>query len=423
MLKQISTCAILLILSGAVPRATAAVASFGNTAQNITMTGLGTNASGQAQVRITWGTCVFGGTNSVCTITAPLTGALAGGNFTTVLTYAGTGASALTAVVNSSNLVGPAFLANGSIVTTIRLSNGDTLTFGGLPSIFYDGTAQCANATPCGPYAVGLVAGATVTGPVTGSFDMTPSITPQGVISAGAFGAFPSITPGTWIEIYGFHLATNLPAQQWAGSDFNGINAPTRLGGTTVTIAGQAAFIDFVSPTQVNVQVPSGVPTGQQQLVLTTAGGSSAAYNVQVNALQPGLLAPPSFIVNGRQYVVALFSDQAYVLPPGLTTAVATRRARPGDTILLYGIGFGPVTPNSPAGQIVQQSNQLQSQFQVSFGGVPAQVRYFGLTPTFVGLYQFNVVVPNIAASDAIPVTFSVGTTGGTQTMITAIGN
>ena len=48
-----------------------------------------------------------------------------------------------------------------------------------------------------------------------------------------------------------------------------------RLGGTTVTIGGKAAFVDFVSPGQVNVQMPSGVAAGPQPVVVTTAGGSS----------------------------------------------------------------------------------------------------------------------------------------------------
>jgi uncharacterized protein (TIGR03437 family) len=131
-----------------------------------------------------------------------------------------------------------------------------------------------------------------------------------------------------------------------------------------------------------------------------------------------------SFQVNGVQYIVALFPDGVtYVLPSGITNAVPTRRAKPGDTILSYGIGFGTVMPNIPAGQIVGQSNTLQSPVQIFFGGTPAEVTYQGLTPTFVGLYQFNVVVPNIAPSDSVPVTFSVGTVTSTQSMVIAIGS
>jgi uncharacterized protein (TIGR03437 family) len=101
---------------------------------------------------------------------------------------------------------------------------------------------------------------------------------------------------------------------------------------------------------------------------------------------------------------------------------VPTARAKPGQTIMLYGVGFGPVTPSINAGIIEGQTNALQSPFQISFAGVPAQITYQGLVATFVGLYQFNVVVPNVAASDTVPLTFSVGTTGGSQTLIITVG-
>ena len=91
--------------------------------------------------------------------------------------------------------------------------------------------------------------------------------------------------------------------------------------------------------------------------------------------------------------------------------------------ITIYGVGFGPVIPNIPAGQIVQQSNTLANSFQVSFGGSPAVLPYSGLAPGFVGLYQFNVVVPNVAASDTVPVTFTLNGTAGTQTLYIATGN
>jgi uncharacterized protein (TIGR03437 family) len=102
---------------------------------------------------------------------------------------------------------------------------------------------------------------------------------------------------------------------------------------------------------------------------------------------------------------------------------VTTARARPGDSITLYGIGFGLVTPNIPAGQIVQDSNALQSQLQISFAGVAATTTYAGLAPGYVGLYQFNVVVPNVAASDSVPLTFTLGGVKGPQNLVIAVQN
>ena len=92
----------------------------------------------------------------------------------------------------------------------------------------------------------------------------TASVAVDGVVSASAFGGFSAISPGSWIEIYGSNLAPD--TRSWNGSDFNGVNAPTKLDGTIVTIGGQLAFIDFISPVQVNALVPSNVGTGPQQL-------------------------------------------------------------------------------------------------------------------------------------------------------------
>jgi len=240
------------------------------------------------------------------------------------------------------------------------------------------------------------------------------------VISAGAFGGFPLVSPGSWIEIYGSNLASD--TRSWAGSDFNGVNAPMSLGGTTVTIGGQNAFIDYISPTQVNAQVASTVAPGLQPLVVTTSAGS-APYTIFVNPTQPGLLAPSSFSINGTQYVVALFSDGTYVLPPGAISGVNSRPAKPGDTIVLYGVGFGPVIPDTPAGQIVEASNTLASGFTLSIGGQPATLTYSGLVPNYVGLYQFNAVVPDVGTGKAVPLTFTLGDVASAQPLSIAIGN
>ena len=102
---------------------------------------------------------------------------------------------------------------------------------------------------------------------------------------------------------------------------------------------------------------------------------------------------------------------------------MAAKLAVPGDTLILYGIGFGPLSDGTPAGMIDQAANNLTNSFNVSIGGMAAQVMYAGLTPTFVGLYQFNVVVPNLPASDTTPLTFTLNGTPGTQTLNLFIGN
>jgi uncharacterized protein (TIGR03437 family) len=251
----------------------------------------------------------------------------------------------------------------------------------------------------------------------------SPTVYSGGVVSASAFGTLPAIAPGSWIEIYGTNLAVD--SRGWGSSDFNGVNAPTSLDGTKVTIGGQAAYVDYISAGQVNAQVPSNAPQGSQSVVVTTPYGSSPAYSVTVNATEPGVLAPASFVVGGNQYVAALFSDGAtYVLPTGAIAGLTSRPAMPGEVITIYGVGFGPVTPSISAGQIVQQYNTVASPVQFLFGGTAATSTYSGLASSLVGLYQFNVTVPNVPNSNLVPLTFTLGGTPvKTQTLYTAVHN
>jgi uncharacterized protein (TIGR03437 family) len=188
-----------------------------------------------------------------------------------------------------------------------------------------------------------------------------------------------------------------------------------------VTVGGQPAFIDYVSPTQVDAQVSSSIAPGTWQLAVSSAGLSSTPLNVTVKTTAPGLLAPPSFSIGGNQYVVAQLPDGNYVLPTGAVAGLASRPARPGEAIVIYGIGFGQVVPNTPAGQIAPGSSRFLGPFEISFGPTPAELQYAGLAPGLVGLYQFNVVVPQVADSALVPLTFTLGGVAGTQTLYIAV--
>ena len=299
--------------------------------------------------------------------------------------------------------------ANNSV---LGLNWSDTNSGTGVAAEFniYDGKTY-ANST--GPF-LGYVAANPPAPP-------PPTTSVAGVASASEFGDFANVAPGSWIEIYGSNLAPD--SRSWGGSDFNGNNAPTSLDGVSVMIGGQSAFVDYISAGQVNAQVPSTVATGGM-LALTVTNGSSTSQpmNVNVQPTSAGLLTPPTFLIGGHQYVAAQFSDGSYVLPTGAISGLASRPAHPGDEIVIYGVGFGPVTPEIPAGTIATKSNQLSMPLQIMFGQTPAtSIPYFGLAPNYVGLYQFNVVVPAVPDNDLVPLTFNLGGLPGAQTLYTAV--
>lgn len=216
------------------------------------------------------------------------------------------------------------------------------------------------------------------------------------------------------MEIYGSNISSVTGG--WGGSDFNGNNAPTKLNGVSVTIGGKSAFVDYTSAGQVNVQVPDGIGAGLIPVVVTNANGSSSPVSVTAVSLAPALLAPGSFSVGGKQYVVAQFPDQTFVGPVGFIPGVTSRPAKAGETIIIYGIGFGPVTPTVASGTITTVQNTLATKANFLFGQTAATLSYSGLAPNYVGLYQFNVVVPNVGSGD-LALNVDVGGTSTGQTL------
>ena len=232
---------------------------------------------------------------------------------------------------------------------------------------------------------------------------VVPTIT--SVTSAGDFGGLTNITAGTWLEIKGTNLATG--TRQWEDRDFLYANAPGSVDGVRATINDKPAFVFYVSPGQINVQAPTDTITGVAVAVrVTNCQGTSALFNVQKTARAPGLQSNAARKVGGTQYVVALHSDlQTFVgntnLIPG--SGLNFRPAKPGDSITVYGIGFGDILPARVplTGVVVSEQNQLASSLNITLGStVVTSVSYAGLSPGYVGLYQFNFVIPEVADGD-----------------------
>jgi uncharacterized protein (TIGR03437 family) len=87
----------------------------------------------------------------------------------------------------------------------------------------------------------------------------------------------------------------------------------------------------------------------------------------------------------------------------------------------MYGNGFGPVTPNIPAGELAEGNSQLVASMEILLGETSAKLAYDGLSPGLVGVYQFDVVVPAIPDNDLVPLSFKLGGVAGTQVLYTAV--
>ena len=220
---------------------------------------------------------------------------------------------------------------------------------------------------------------------------LTTSNTPTPAISlvANAEGETPLIAPNTWIEIKGVNLAPNQDAlnlRVWGSADFVNQQMPQQLDGVSVTVNGKNAYVYYVSPSQVNVLTPPDAISGSVNVVVTNKGISSSPFVAQAQPLSP------SFFVFDGAHVVATHLDGTDIGPatlyPGLTTP-----AKPGETVVMYGNGFGPVSTPVISGA-VSQSGTLSPTPMIMIGGIQANVRYAGLNVT-PGEFQFNVDVPS----------------------------
>jgi uncharacterized protein (TIGR03437 family) len=221
-----------------------------------------------------------------------------------------------------------------------------------------------------------------------------PNITT--VENGGSFA--PGIAPSTWVTIKGSGLASD--TRIWGASDFNGNQLPTSLDGTSVMIDNNPAFVYYISPTQVNVLSPVDSSSGSVTVQLTYNGAASNSMTAQMAEF-----APAFFTFNGT-YIAATHADGSLLGPTSLYPG-STTPAAPGETILLYGTGFGPTTPAIVNGQIQSGTAMTNNAVTIEIGGVNVTPSFAGLSAT--GEYQFNVQVPASAANGDIAVVATVG--------------
>lgn len=219
--------------------------------------------------------------------------------------------------------------------------------------------------------------------------DLKVNMTPPLLLSAGVTNAASFVTglppPGSLASIFCSGL-TGIPSLEIAGFPF-----PLTLYGVTVTIGGVPAPIialaDFGSYQQIDLQVP----WNQQSDDIEVSQGSVAAWITQDDSTT----SPPGiFTVDGVHGAIQ-HADFSLV--------TEANPAKPGEVVLVYATGLGPVATPIATDQLAPVSplDMTTQQVTVSVAGKPAAVLYAGLAPGELGVYQLNVQLPrNLAAGD-----------------------
>jgi uncharacterized protein (TIGR03437 family) len=202
-------------------------------------------------------------------------------------------------------------------------------------------------------------------------------------VTAANYSAQPP-APGSYITIFGNFLANGT-------SVYNTPYLPVSISQVSVSfdILGVSVpgHLVFVSPTQINLQIPwelQGQPS--VQLKVTVGDSSSAVYTFPLGTYSPGLFAIPA---TGGNIAAALDETNQIVTP---ANPVAQ-----GHIVQLFADGLGPVT-NQPASGDPAPASPLAETTAVpvvTIGGKTAQVVFHGMTPGNAALYQINAVVPN----------------------------
>ncbi len=282
---------------------------------------------------------------------------------------------------------------SGQIV--VSFTNGDpplALGLANSTSGLYSGTWTPRNTGS----QVSLNARATATGfaaatvQLTGSVlpNVAPVLAPNGTLHAFSPQVGAALAPGTIVQIYGSGLASGIGSA-------SSIPLPTSLNGTSVIIGGTPAPLYFVSPGQINAQIPFNLnPASQYQVIASANGALTTPVTIQLAPVTPGLAAYASG---------ALIAQHA----SDGTLITATSPAQPGEYVVAYLAGMGATTvpvqtgvgsPSSPLAYAAVSPT-------LTLNGVTVPVAFAGLTPGLVGLYQIDFQIPP-------------GTPGGTLTLV-----
>jgi len=241
------------------------------------------------------------------------------------------------------------------------------------------------------------VAGLTVD--FTGNARIKPAISAGGIIDGASFTPSRAVAPGSIVSVFGTHLSDTV------GSALQ-FPLPLGIGGVAfsfdVPSAGVSlpAHFHYVSPTQINLQVPwelANYPSATVKVIINYT--YSSEYTLSLAAYSPGFFSYQS----GGQFV----ADALDLSNNQVTSANPVAR---GSAVQLFLNGLGPVN-NQPADgwPATDNSSTTVSTPSISIGGQPATVIFSGLAPGYADLYQVNAIVPSGIGTGAQQIACSIG--------------
>jgi uncharacterized protein (TIGR03437 family) len=206
-----------------------------------------------------------------------------------------------------------------------------------------------------------------------------------------------AVAPGGLFTVLGSNLnPTNIAT--------NEMPLPTALGDSCMTINGTLVPLVFVSPSQINGQIPYSL-TGDATMILRTPAGVSNNFDFTIDANAPAIFLTSVQGWDGLTATVMRAGNNEIVTP--------TNPLHPSDRFVIYLTGLGVLTPEVKDGY-PGPSNPLAAataQPTVALGGVQLNVSFAGLAPGAAGVYEIDAQLPTkgIPTGMSVPLTVSQG--------------
>jgi uncharacterized protein (TIGR03437 family) len=198
-----------------------------------------------------------------------------------------------------------------------------------------------------------------------------------GAVNNATFASGEFLAQGDITALFGRNLA-------FLGGYAGSIPLPTTLDDTQLFLNDQPVPLFYVADGQIDFQVPFSTPAGEALLRVVHFGKQGNTISVNISPRVPRL----------------------FYYPP------APPMWRAGDTVVVYGIGFGQTTPPVETGKRPPSDSLaiVPGNSQVCFGSAgPSQhcvsAAFTGLSPAYVGLYQVNFTIPLDTPKGSVPVT------------------